>query len=131
MAARGRRVNRVTVHTISGVATCRIGRVEAEQLREAGELYTSHGLYYWSKQQRQSPLSPVNLTSADMQGVVERRPRAIVRVKNWPLEHDRRAVTVIAGRGAWIPDAATIEIRSKLMQQQSHAKRYAANAPRN
>lgn len=128
MAARGRRVNRVTIHTLSGTPICRMGLVEAERLKDAGELHQRAG--YWSRTQPQlkSPLSPVNLTSSDMSGVVEGRRRSLLRVQNWPVEHDRRAVTVIAGRGIWIPDADAIEMRSKLMQQASHAKRYAATA---
>jgi hypothetical protein len=132
MAARGRRVNRVTIHTLSGTPVFRMGIVEAERLKDAGELHYNTFTERWTRTQlqRKSPLSPANLTSADMHGVVERRRRALERVANWPVEHDRRAVTVIAGRGIWIPDADTVELRSKLQEQASRAKRY-ANAARN
>jgi hypothetical protein len=107
-----------------------MGRVEAEDLRRGGELFTSNGKYYWSADQKQSPLSPVNLTSADMHGVVERRRRALQRVANWPVEHDRRSVTVIAGRGVWVPDAEAATMRAKLAEQSHRARRY-ADASRN
>jgi hypothetical protein len=123
-----------------------MGRVEAEALRKTGELGTSNGIYYWSNDQRQSPLSPVNLTSADMHGVVERRRRALERVQNWDKEFNRRSLTIIAGRGAWVPglpkdaealkalgvksEAERVELCSRLQEQASRAKRY-ANAARN
>jgi hypothetical protein len=128
--SRGRRVNRVRIHTLSGTPTYSIGLIEAERLKDAGELIDRGGKWSRTQVQLQSPLSPVNLTEADTRGVLMGERRALLRVKHWPLEHDRRNVTVIAGRGVWIPDAdqERIAICSKLQEQASHAKRYAATA---
>lgn len=130
MAARGRRVNRVTVHTKSGTPIFRMGLVEAERLKDAGELTDRGGVWARTQFQLKSPLSPVNLTSADMDGVVMGRRRSLLRLKHWPTEHDRRNVTIIAGRGVWIPDAEASEMRAKLCEQSHRASRY-ADAARN
>ena len=125
-----RHTNRVRIHTLSGTPTYSMGRVEAERLKDAGELRHSAGRWYRTELQRKSPLSPVNLTMADMHGVVENRRRSVLRLKHWPTEHDTRAVTIVAGRGIFVPNEELGIIRAKLHEQASRARRY-ANVARN
>jgi hypothetical protein len=73
--------------------------------------------------------SPCSLTENDCHlvageaGKTIAAKRAEERLYNWPQEHDTRSVTIVAGRGAWIPDAELSRKRAEL-QLKLHMQRH-------
>ena len=127
MAARGRRTDRATIKS-SGRVLYRTSLRDADRRTHSGELHwCGNNTYTEIEAKSETPTSSVNLTEDDMQGVVNRLPRALNRVRHWPLVFNTRSLTIIAGRGAWVPDPSPDRIQacSKLMEQASRAKRYA------
>ena len=124
MASKGRRPARATVKSAFSGRTYHISLQEADRRSgKGGDLeQTENRVFVEAVGHSGIECSPTILTDGDMHGVVQRHPRALRRFRNWHLEHDRRTVTVVAGR-IWVPDQQASAIRAKLVLQEHGLRR--------
>jgi hypothetical protein len=126
MASKGRRAVRATIiSAYSNDVLYHLSVIEADRRTDGGGLQVvskTTNTYREAAGKTQTPNSPTGLTYGDMQGVIERRPRALHRFRNWQHIHDTRAVTVHGGK-IWQPDAECSAIRAKMREQETRTRK--------